>query len=100
MLDWPLVSAMPWRPRRAALEAAVREYLSARLRIDIPMQTMALAAAIYPRGDKKTQSYIASELTKLAPYLAPYATHDGEQFTFAGKLCTRWQWRGSLEEFT
>lgn len=97
MLDWPLVSAMDWRRRRAAVEAAAREYLSSRLVSEV-YGTRILADKIAGRiADKKALNDISRELLKVAPRMAGFATHDGEEFKKFGIEGRRWQWRGQAE---
>lgn len=94
MLDWPKVAPLPWRARRAAVEAAARELL-ARSACD-PFSTRGLAQLLAPNpNDAQAINAIGAELMKIAPYIGePWATHDGDTFIAYGKAKKRWRWHG------
>lgn len=97
MLDWPKIASLPWKARRAAVEAAAREYLTGH---SGAFGTRELAALLYP-GHKLDGHWnaIASELSKIAKYLgSPWVTHDGEEFKAYGRTNRRWRWHGQAVE--
>lgn len=85
--DWEHAKQLPWRQRNAAVEAALRYFLSrCEPRTVAPLSTMELAEKL--GGDSK----LAQLLTRLAPYLSPLARHDGETIMRYGRRWKRWQW--------
>lgn len=105
-LDWPRVKELHWKQRKAAIVAALREYLTARGANELPLSTMALAGELCPE-DKCAGWYaityqtgiaaLAKELSKLAPYQEPFARHDGEKIIRWGRQWQRWNWYGQGE---
>lgn len=101
-LDWPVVSALPWRQRNAHVECAIRTYLAAKLP-DFVISSMNLAQQLCP-FDTCPGWYgitygtgiaeLAQTLAKMAPYMGPLATHDGEVIYRYGRQWRRWQWHG------
>lgn len=93
MLDWPKIAPLPWKARRAAVEAAAREFLACSPHVYTTRQLATMLAGLY--GDGKTENAIGAELMKIAPYIGePLATHDGDNFIAYGKLKKRWRWHG------
>ena len=98
MLDWPKVSALPWRHRNAEVQRAIRTFLATRPNSET-FATFTLATFLYPcdhehEPGKKTVAKLAQLMARLAPYMAPFATHDGDQIIRYGRAWRRWQWRG------
>ena len=86
-----------WRKRNAAVEAALREYLSLAPRGTV-LGTQALAEALHAKAFPFTAGLdpkgTGSVLTKLAPWMGQLATHDGEKFFAYGRQNVRWRWHG------
>jgi hypothetical protein len=89
-MKWSDIKDLKWKDRNAAVEAALRAFLTARLETLPPLSTTDLANALSP-GDSKE---IAKVLVKLAPWMGALATHDGAVFFAHGRKMQRWQWRG------
>jgi len=99
-LEWSTVEKLDWRKRNAAVEAALREFLTAEPTTTI-LGTRGLAAAICSEDGVDA---CASVLMKLAKWMPnAMATHDGEVFRAYGKINKRWRWHGQaapVEEWT
>lgn len=105
-LDWMAVSKLPWRQRNAHVERAVRTYLADKRYRGVNMGSIELAYALLgydtahdgrplPSSlEGKNAAKLATLLTKMAPYMGPLATHDGEAIRHFGKLGRRWRWHG------
>lgn len=87
-MNWNETRKLPWKSRNAAVEAALRGLLAARLASLPALSTRELAAALGGDDD------LAGVLSKLAPWMGKLATHDGPKFKAFGRIMTRWQWRG------
>lgn len=92
--NWEGVKAMPWRQRNAAVETAVRLLLG-RTSASLVFSTWELAAKLLPAGaDKDEAGRLSQLLSRMAKYLTPLATHDGETIVRYGRRWRRWQWHG------
>jgi hypothetical protein len=91
------MTAIDWRKRNAAVEAALREYLASVPRGTV-LSTQALAEALHAKAFPFTaglnEKSLGSVLTKLAPWMGVHATHDGEKFFAYGRQNVRWRWHG------
>lgn len=86
----PTLEGLAWKHRNSAVEVALRLYL-AQLPRDTAMGTTALAAKLAATGEERKVSAV---LLKLARWVGPLATHDGEMFIAYGARKRRWQWHG------
>lgn len=87
--------ALPWRERNAALEAETRAFLGRRAASAYPLTTMQISAFLV--SDTGDTPKLASILTRLAPHMQGFATHDGEPVMRYGRTWQRWQWRGQYK---
>ena len=90
-LDWAGVKGLPWRQRNAAIEAALRACLG-RMKAGAVMSTFDLAGIMDPALTKADRGKLAQLLSRMAPYVEPLATHDGETIIRYGRRWKRWQW--------
>ncbi len=94
-LDWSAISALEWRQRNAEIERAIRLYLAG---VSGVVSTFDLAKAIAPTATGDQQNKLSQIMTRMAPYLAPFATHDGENIQRYGRVWRRWRWHGQTGE--
>lgn len=96
MIEWLKVAALPWRQRNAEVERALREFLADEAGT---FATFDLACRLWPQGlqpaNASQVTKLAQLLTRLAPYMGPLATHDGETITRYRKRWRRWRWHGA-----
>jgi len=93
-MRWAEVKDLKWKDRNAAVEAALRQFLNARLATLPALGTVELAETLSP-GDGKELSKV---LLKLAPWMGKLATHSGAVFYAHGRRMQRWQWHGQRTE--
>ena len=89
MRNWAQVFELSWRQRDAEIEAELRSQLSQR---DGVFATKELANFL--DAGQGFEAKIMSRLSVMAPYLSPFAAHDGEEFKKYGKTMKRWNWYG------
>lgn len=85
---------LKWPARNAAIEIAVREMLDPRPSEAEALSTLDVAKAIAEGLSQQEIGKLAGFLTRLAPHLERFATHDGETTTRFNKPQTRWRWWG------
>lgn len=93
-LDFAAVSKLPWKHRNAAIEAALRTYLSLRYDKMQALDTYSLASRLDNATSKEQRAKLAQILARMAPYMLPFATHDGESIKRYGRVWRRWLWHG------
>jgi hypothetical protein len=95
--NWLQAKALPWRQRNAAVEAATRTYLG-RVPEGTVLSTWDLAAKLLPfKAELEDARRLSQLLSRMAPYVKPLATHDGETIVRYGRRWKRWQWHGQLK---
>lgn len=88
-MNWNQIFELPWRQRDARIETAVRQFLADKSEV---FTTFTLAMRLADGQDCAPR--IMSRLSVMAPYLAPFARHDGEEFKKFGRTMRRWNWYG------
>ena len=91
-LNWAQAKALPWRQRNASVEAATRACLG-RLPQGTVLSTWDLAVKLLPlKAELEDARKLSQLLSRMAPYVEPLATHDGETIIRYGRRWKRWQW--------
>lgn len=95
MQPWklPPLAGLDWRQRNLTVETSLRLYLANTPR-GTTVDTTALASALAADGDEHV---VSSTLLKLAKWMGPLATHDGNTFVAYGKQRRRWRWHGQAQ---
>lgn len=102
-LNWGNVKAMPWRQRNASVEVALKIFLG-QMPATLTFSTMELAARLVgaeiaeDKRPDETAAAVAKLLSRMAPYMAPLASHDGETIIRYGRKRRRWRWHGQAKE--
>lgn len=95
MIAWEQVFKLNWKARDAQIEAGIRFILK-----DQPankaFSAKELVLTLSP-VDEAYRKRLFARLGVMAPYLAPLARHDGEEFERFGRKMRRWNWYGQKE---
>lgn len=90
-INWGQLEAIPaGKKRNAMIGAAIASFLSDRRRDDLTLSTLELAYMLCPEN----ASAVGKLLTRIAPELPDFATHDGDAGKRYGKSFVRWRWHG------
>jgi hypothetical protein len=89
MTDWERIFDLTWRQRDANIEMVVRKFLADK---NTRFTTRELSEALDEGQGFAVR--LKARLLVMAPYLEPFARHDGEEFKKFGRTMRRWNWYG------
>ena len=93
-INWGQLEAIrAGKKRNDAVIVAAAAFLSDRRKDDPALSTLELAYMLCPEN----ASAVGKLLTRIAPELPAYATHDGDAGKRYGKSFVRWRWHGTRE---